>query len=163
MNTKRINSPMIGRLAMTAMILIGATLSTGCSTLPSSLSSGGLFSSDSTQTPVATGSQPQYLVEMQMAYGGSKKYRGVIGQNTTVQSAIEASGAQKKFRKMNVVVLRKLEGAYKPLKMSCDYNSSKKMIRPESDYALQHGDRIVVTPQSENQLLQMLGSFAEGM
>jgi hypothetical protein len=99
---------------------------------------------------------------MQMSYGGSKKYKGNIGQGATVQSAIEASGATKKFRKMDVAVMRKVEGDYKPLRMSSDYNATKKKIRPETDYALQHGDRIVITPKSENQLLKMFGTLAEG-
>lgn len=159
MNLQRFNLPMLGHLAMAAMILIGATLSTGCSTLPSSLSSNGLFP-ESAQTPAAAGSQAQYLVDMQMSYGGSKKYKGNIGQGATVQTAIEASGAIKKFRRMDVAVMRKVEGDYKPLKMSSDYSSAKKMIAPATDYALQHGDRVVITPKSENGLLKMLGTFA---
>lgn len=161
MNLQRLNLSMFGHLTMAAMILIGAALSSGCSTLPSSLSSNGVFS-ESAQTPVASGSQAQYLVDMQMSYGGSKKYKGNIGQGATVQTAIEASGAIKKFRKMDVAVMRKVEGDYKPLKMSSDYNSTKKMIRPETDYALQHGDRVVITPKSESQLLKMMGTLSTG-
>ncbi len=116
---------------------------------------------DSGQTPIASGSQAQYLVDMQMSYGGSKKFKGNVGRGTTVQSALEASGAMKKFRSMDVVVMRNLEGTHQPLQMTCQYNPSKKTVRPETDYALQHGDRIVVTPKSENQLLKMFGTFAE--
>lgn len=157
--SRRFQTPKFGQLAMAAMILIGATLATGCSTLPNSLSNG--FASDSSIPPAASQSQAQYLVDMQLSYGGSKKFKGDIGQGATVQTALEASGATKKFRKMDVAVMRKVEGNFNPLKMSSDYNSSKKRIRPETDYALRHGDRIVITPKSENQLLQLLGSFAE--
>jgi hypothetical protein len=158
--TKLENLTIFGRLAMATMILLGATLATGCSTLPSSFSSSGLIA-DSAQEPIASGSQPQYLVDMQMAYGGSKKFKGNVTAGTTVQSAIEASGAAKKFRGMDVVVLRKVEGDHKPLQMTCRYNPGKKRVRPETDYALQHGDRIVITPKSENQLMKMLGTFAD--
>jgi len=151
---------MFGQLALAAMILISAALSTGCSTLPSSLSSGAF--SDSSAPPVASGSQAQYLVDMQMSYGGSKKFKGNIGRGATVQTAIDASGATKKFRRMDVAVMRNVEGDYKPLKMSANYNSSKKMISPETDYALQHGDRIMITPKSESQLLKMFGTLADG-
>lgn len=159
-NTKRKKPIMFGQLAMATMILIGASLATGCSTLPSTFSSSGLLT-ESAQTPVASGSQAQYLVDMQLAYGGGKKYKGNIGRGTTVQSALEASGATKKFRGMDVVVLRNVEGAFQPLQMTCQYEPSKKRVRPETDYALQHGDRVVIAPKSENQLLKMFGTFAE--
>ena len=159
MNLQRLNLPKFGQLAMAALILMGVTLSTGCSTLPSS--SNGAFS-NSAQTPVAAGSQPQYLVDMQVSYGGSKKFKGNIGHGTTVQSALEASGATKKFRKMDVSVMRRVEGDFQPLKMSSIYNTSKKRVSPETDYALQHGDRIVITPGSENKLLQAFGTLADG-
>ena len=160
MNFQRLNLPMFGQLAIAAMILIGATLSTGCSTLPSSLSSSGAFS-NSAEAPVAAGSQAQYLVDMQFAYGGSKKFKGNIGHGTTVQSAIEASGAMKKFRKMDVAVMRKIDGDFQPLKMTSNYNSSKRKVSSETDYALQHGDRVVITPLSENKLLQAFGTLVE--
>ena len=83
MNLQRLNLPMFGQLAIAAMILIGATLSTGCSTLPSSLSSSGAFS-NSAEAPVAAGSQAQYLVDMQFAYGGSKKFKAVSYTHLTL-------------------------------------------------------------------------------
>ena len=147
------NSAASIQLAMAVAVLIGVTLSSGCSSLPNSLSS---------VPPVASGSQAQYLVDMQAGYGGGKKYRGVIGEGTTVQTAIEESGAVKKFRKMDILVLRKLEGAFQPLKMTSDYDAGNKRVRPDSDYALQHGDRIVITPQSESHFLQLLGTFSDG-
>jgi len=150
--------PMFGQLAMAAMILTVTSLTTGCSSLPSALTANGLLS-ESAESPVASSSQDQYLVDMQMSYGGTKKFKGNIGPGTTVQSAIEASGATKKFRNMDVAVMRKVEGDFQPLKMSCSYNSAKKWISPETDYALQHGDRIMITPHAESQLLQMLGTF----
>ncbi len=159
-NSKTVILSACRRVTLAMLILAGTVLSTGCSTLPSSLSANGLFK-DGAKSPVATGSQAQYLVDMQMSIGGGKKYRGTINEGTTVQSALTASGATKKFRKMDVVVMRKVEGIYKPLKMTCDYNSAQKAVRPETDYALQHGDRIVISPKSDNQLLQMLGTFAD--
>lgn len=158
-NLQRLNLPKFGQVAMAALILMGVTLSTGCSTLPNS--SNGAFS-NSAQTPVAAGSQPQYLVDMQWAYGGGKKFKGNIGPGTTVQSALEASGATKKFRTMDVAVLRRIEGDFQPLKMSSNYNTGKKRITSETDYALQHGDRIVIKPTSESKLLQAFGTLADG-
>ena len=160
-NLHRFNLLMFGQLALAALILLGVTLTTGCSTLPSSLSSNGTFS-DSAQAPVASGSQAQYLVDMQFAYGGGKKFKGNIGHGTTVQTAIEASGAVKKFRKMDVAVMRNIEGDFQPLKMTSNYNSNKRRISSETDYALQHGDRIVITPRAENKLLQAFGTLADG-
>ena len=161
-NRKRSNQQIFGQLALATMIVLGVAFSSGCSTLPSSLSSNGVFPGSPQNTSVALKSSAQYLVDMQMSYGGSKKFKGNIGQGATVQTAIDASGATKKFRKMDIVVMRNIKGEQTPLKMSCEYNSTKKAVRPETDYALQHGDRVVVTPKSENQLFKMMGTLADG-
>lgn len=135
---------------------------TGCSTLPSTISAGGLFSEQSSDAVAAPGSQPLYMVDMQMPFNNSKQFKGTIAPGGTVQSALEESGAVKKFRSMSVSVMRKVEGEYKPLKMACEYDSTIRSVIPETDYALRHGDRIVVTPKQQNSgLLQMLGTFGE--
>ena len=139
-------------------VLVVLSTSTGCSSLPSALSPGGLFN-EPVSAPVST-AQPQYLVDMTSNFS-QKQYRGNIGSGATVQTAIEESGALKKFRSMDVTVVRKIEGVFQPLKMTCLYNANKRMITPETDYALKHGDRILITPQSQNQLLQALGTLTE--
>ena len=145
---------------MLVMLLIAGSV--GCSTLPSSLSDGGMLSSGSdSSVPPNAGGPPQYLVDMQMSYGGSKKYRGTIDGSSTVQTALKASGATKKFRKMDILVMRKVEGEYLPLKMASQYDTSTRSVSPETDYALQHGDRIVVSAVSENSLFKLLGKVGE--
>ena len=149
---------LINQTALGLLTVLVLLMSTGCSSLPSALSPGGLFN-EPVSAPVST-SQPQYLVDMTTSFS-QKQYRGNISSGATVQKAIEESGAIKKFRSMDVTVARKIEGVFQPLKMTCLYNANKRMITPETDYALKHGDRILVTPQSQNQLLQALGSLTE--
>ena len=156
-NTQVLRVPAIAAWPAIMLVLLLTVGSIGCSSLPSSLSAG---DSALSETAVA-GGQPQYLVDMQMSYGAAKKYRGTIDGNSTVQTALLASGATKKFRKMNVSVMRKVEGDYLPLKMSSQYDTSTRSVSPETDYALQHGDRIVVSPVSENSVLQLLGKIGE--
>ena len=132
-----------------------ATASTGCSTLPFS-SAANVIVDDA---PIAAG---QYQLKMESAFGGAKTYKGNIDGPITIQTALERSGAIKKYRNMNVDLFRKVEGAYQPLKMSAIYDAGEKMVRPETDYGLRAGDSILVSPKSEAPTLsRMMGTFSQ--
>ncbi len=79
----------------------------------------------------------------------------------TIQTALERSGAIKKYRNMEVELYRKVEGAYQPLKMLAIYDAGKKMVRPETDYGLLAGDSILVKTKSDNPLNKVMGSFTQ--
>ena len=136
-------------------IAVAATVSTGCSTLPFSSAANGIVE----DAPLDAG---QYQLRMESAYGGSKTYKGSIDGPITIQTALERSGAIKKFRNMNIDLFRKVEGAYQPLKMSALYDAGEKMVRPETDYGLRAGDSILVSPKSEvSTLSKMMGTFSQ--
>lgn len=88
-------------------------------------------------------------------------YRGTIDGPITIQTALERSGAIKKYRNMEIELFRKVEGAYQPLKMPAIYDAGAKMVRPETDYGLRAGDSILVRTKSENPLSKVMGSFAQ--
>lgn len=102
----------------------------------------------------------QYQVKME-TFTGSKMYKGTIEGPMTIQTALERSGAIKKYRNMDIELFRKVEGAYQPLKMPAIYNAGKKMVRPETDYGLLAGDSILVRKKSENPLTSMVGTFSQ--
>ena len=136
-------------------LAIAATVSTGCSSLPLSSATNGIVE----DAPVAAG---QYQLKMESAFGGSKTFKGDIDGPITIQTALERSGALKKFRNMDVELFRKVEGAYQPLKMSAIYDAGEKMVRPETDYGLRAGDSILVSPKSEGSTLgKFMGTFAQ--
>ena len=136
-------------------IALAATVSTGCSSLPLSQATPDIVG----EPPAAAG---QYLLRMETAFGGAKSFKGDIDGPVTIQTALERSGALKKYRNMNVDLFRKVEGAYQPLKMPAVFDAGEKMIRPETDYGLRAGDSILVTPKTESSAFgQLMGTFAK--
>lgn len=99
-----------------------------------------------------------YRVEMTNMFGAPTVYDGTIDEQTTVQTALENSGAIRKYRDMDVSILRIVEETGKPLKMVVDYRSAKKSVRPEQDYALLPGDRVLVEAQQNSLLDRLSGS-----
>jgi hypothetical protein len=114
--------------------------------------------------PVANAkpSAGQYRVEMNSTFGKPKAYVGSLQGNITVQDALEQSGAVKKFRSMDVEVLRVVDTAdtgARGLRMKVNYDTSDKSVMPEQNYALLNGDRIIVSPRSTgpiNKIASML-------
>lgn len=140
--------------ALSFFCIAAATLiSTGCSTLPLASTAGNIEAA-------ATADAGQYQVKMK-TFGGSKMYRGTIDGPITIQTALERSGAIKKYRTMEIELFRNVEGRLQPLKMPAIYDAAKKMVRPETDYGLLAGDSILVKPQTQNPLGKVMGSFAQ--
>jgi len=130
-----------------------AIVSTGCSALPLASTAGNIEAA----VPADTG---QYQVKME-TFSGSKMYRGTIEGPITIQTALERSGAIKKYRSMDIELFRKVEGSYQPLKMPAIYDAGKKMVRPETDYGLRPGDSILVKTKSQNPLGKIMGNLAQ--
>lgn len=105
----------------------------------------------------ASESQGSYQVEMGNMFGGPTIYEGQIDGPITVQTALQKSGAIHRYRKMDISVLRIVEETGRPIKMVVDYQASKKSVRPEQDYAILPGDRIIIQPQ-QNGMLERLTS-----
>ena len=93
--------------------------------------------------------------------GSPKKYDGTLVAGDTVSAALVKAGAIKKFRSMDIEILRIVEkdGRNRGLRMPVIYESHLKAPAPEQDYALLDGDRIVVKPKESGSLVQMLGNM----
>ena len=144
------------RIPIALSVLCFAALvlaSTGCSALPLGAAAGKIGET----APAAAG---QYQVKME-TFGGAKMYKGNIDGPITIQTALERSGAIKKYRNMEIELFRKVEGAYQPLQMPALYNAGKKMVRPETDYGILAGDSILVKAKSQNPLGRVMGGFAQ--
>lgn len=128
-------------------------ITTGCSTT-TPLTSKPIPVVDSAVAAVPRGT---YTVEMHPNLSAPKRYQGALTGNTTVSEALAESGAVKKFRSMEVEILRKVEqnGKTRGLKMPIDYQTNRKGPSPEQDYALLDGDRIVVRPKETSSILKM--------
>jgi protein involved in polysaccharide export with SLBB domain len=88
----------------------------------------------------------RYQVEMANMVGRPQIYEGQLEKNMTVQQALEKSGAIRRYRKMDVSIMRVVEETGQPLKLVVNYNGAKRLVSPEQDYALLPGDRVVVEP-----------------
>ena len=131
--------------------LLGWTVaSSGCASLPT-------LGSKSVPTSNKN-SVGQYRVEMSGGFGGASVYDGTLDGPHTVQTALEQSGAIKKYRNMNVTIWRVVEETGQPLKMATRYEPRKKAITPDQDYALMPGDRIVVEMTSNSLIDKMVDS-----
>jgi len=127
-------------------------LNLGCSSFP-----GWNRVFDRSLDQATTNSQGAYRVEMGNMFGSPTIYDGSIDGMITVQTALERSGAVNRYRHMEISVLRIVEETGRPIKMVVDYQPSKKSVRPEQDYAILPGDRIVIQPQ-QNGMLERLTS-----
>ena len=141
------------------LLAIAATclMSTGCSTL-SPMTSKPL---PVDKSAVASGS---YSVEMHTSFGAPKQYKGQLNAGSTVSEALAKSGAAKKFRGMEVEILRKVEkdGRTRGLRMPVKYEPDLRGPSPQQDYALLDGDRIVVKPDNSGTIVKLLHAAMGG-
>lgn len=96
------------------------------------------------------GSDPakKYTVEMGNMMSRPTIYEGKFEENMTVQTALEKSGAIRRYRNMDVAIERTVEETGQPLRMVVQFWPAKRSVAPEQDYALIPGDRIVVEQAS---------------
>lgn len=154
MNQSLFQNSVCKALSLLAIATV-SILSTGCTSMTS------LTHQD---VPVESSPNGMYSVEMHPTLGSAKQYKGALDGTTTVAKALKDSGAVKKFRAMDVEILRIVEhkGKSRGLRMPVDYNASSKRPSPEQDYALLDGDRIIVRPVASGSLLKMISNVAGG-
>jgi hypothetical protein len=89
----------------------------------------------------------KYVVEIRPEGGKAKSVEKAITEPIHVQTAIEQTGAAKKFARAEVALFRPLpSGGWH--KMHLEYDRESHSIPPEYDYAVLPGDRIIVTEDS---------------
>jgi hypothetical protein len=143
-------------IALLAIVALSIS-ATGCSTMTSLTN---------TELPVdaAAAGNGSYSVEMHPNFGSPKQYKGTLTGSTTVSEALTKSGAIKKFRGMEVEILRVVEhkGKSRGLRMPVKYQRSLMGPTPEQDYALLDGDRIVIKPDGGSSITKVLSSMVGG-
>ena len=132
-----------------------AIMMCGCSTL------GSLNSANVPAAPAINEAGELYLVEMQTPRGARTQFKGQIQKSpiTTIQTALEESGAVENFQDMEITVYRKVPGSGSSLKMPVEYKPANDAVDFRQDYALHHGDRIVIKPKSGGAMGQLLDSL----
>lgn len=95
----------------------------------------------------AGASSKSYTVEVVSPYSKGQVHRGPITEGLTIQSALDASGVLKTHRNPVLTVYRKLPDGAGTLKLACEFQPGKRLVKYEQDYALHAGDRIIVEPK----------------
>ena len=129
----------------------------GCSTLRTS----GKNNNSLPTGNAATAATATYFVELHPAFGKSLRYAGQITKPTTIQNALEESGAFDKVKSMNVDLVRNLPGGGPPLKLAVEMKSGKQ-VKFEQDYALHPNDRIIVRQKTSSPIDKVVDSLMGG-
>lgn len=101
---------------------------------------------------MAEGGQGSFTLSMESDFGPAKVYTGVVDDTMTIQKALEVSGAMKKYRNMEIEILRRVQESGRGLRMQVDYNVRKKGVDPTQNYAIHPGDRVLVRPAKSSPL-----------
>jgi hypothetical protein len=93
----------------------------------------------------------KYVVEIRPETGKPKAVEKQLTEPIHVQTAMEQTGALKKFDRSMISIYRQLPngGVHK---MDLEFDREQKRIAPEYDYAILPGDRIIVTEDPRNMM-----------
>lgn len=142
----------LGHGAFLAALL--AVAAAGCSSIGAK-GLGGLLGQD--DPPAAAEQTSAYQVLFVPHEGKPEQIQRTLSGTMHVQQALEQAGAYKKFRRIEVQLVRPLPtGDFH--RIPCEYDRGTKRITPEYDYALLPGDRIVVKEDPTNIVDDMLTS-----
>lgn len=131
-------------------ISLFSVVASGCASLTS-------LNGSAVPTPPTAGSKGSFTVSVESGFSSPKVYTGSVDDTMTIQKALEVSGATKKHRSPEIEILRRVEESGRGLRMQVDYDVRKKQVRPEQNYAILPGDRIVVRSKESSPL----GSFGK--
>ncbi|MFN0021035.1 MAG: hypothetical protein ACKVP0_22480 [Pirellulaceae bacterium] len=127
-----------------SMCLVAAAM-TGCAGLgtPKPDLTADLSKTGTPGTEAANANTDKVEVIFQPDRGQAERLERPLTEATTVQQMLVQTGALKKYRRIEVEVMRPLPngGAHK---IPCEYDRETRQINPESDYALMPGDRVII-------------------
>lgn len=139
------------------LLLLFASTSIGCATLPTG---GGLFGGKVVEP--YTG--PTVAMSIQ-AEGGKPKLKTLpLEEGMTIQTALEKTNLTRRFRNMEIKVLRVTpQSNGQPVPLQVQYDPAKNSVDILHDMALHPGDKIIVVEDSSNPLNKTLARFTGAM
>ena len=107
--------------------------------------------------PQAGGQQAKFMVDVVPSSGRTQSFERAISGPTHVQEVVDQSGALKRFRRLDLSLVRTLpHGGLHRLPVEYDKNVRK--VSPASDYTLMPGDRLIIKEDSTTIIDDMLKS-----
>ena len=104
----------------------------------------------------------QYQMQLIPSRGQPSVEKINITGPVTVQDALVASGATKKFRGMKISLGRIIKDKGTLLKLPVEYEFRSKSVRPEQNYEVLPGDTITVSPKKSETLEKLIKSATGG-
>lgn len=98
-------------------------------------------------------SQGAMVLEIQPIAGKPKMETIPLQGNMTANDIIESKGLTKKYARMELTLIRTIPGTQNRHKMELDYDTRKKRVKIEQDYALYPNDHLIVR-QKQFDLIQ---------
>lgn len=125
--------------------------SSGCSMMPVSL---GTFTTAIDGWMPSGGrklaeDEPRFYVELRPSVGGKVRKVFPLDRDLVLQDAVDLSRATSRFANMNLYVYR-TDSAGKKVKFGADFDTAKRRVKFESDYAIHSGDTVVIEEDTTN-------------
>jgi hypothetical protein len=148
-------------IAASLLLLAGISLgTTGCQALPSAAT---IDHAMTPQTPgigqpPQNGAMPNHSVVVLRDAGASSSQRVQVDleKETHVQDLLTRSGAIRRYRRMDITLIRTTPTGAKH-RMGVDFDRASRKVGMQSDYAIQPGDVLLVEEDPTNTLDDMLG------
>jgi hypothetical protein len=99
--------------------------------------------------------EPRFYVELRPSVGGKVRKVFPLDRDLLLQDAVDLSRATSRFASMNLYIYRK-DDSGKRVKFGADFDSIKRRVKYESDYAIHAGDTIVIEEDISNPLSDTL-------
>lgn len=148
----------LSRLAVILLPL--AAIASGCATLPSGKSAEDVDAAAALAG--GAGASPEVAATLDMeirAAGKDPEFRKLPLQGALhVQDALEQAELTRRFRRMNLYVMRPTEGRL--AKLDIEYKHTARRVDPLYDYALRPGDHLVVTEDTSTALDDLMSGIS---
>ena len=105
----------------------------------------------------------QYQMQLIPSRGQPSVEKINITGPLTVQDALEASGATKKFRGMKISLGRIVKDKSELLKLPVEYQMRSKSVRDEQNYQILPGDTITVSPLKSDTIDKLIKTATGGL
>ena len=105
----------------------------------------------------------QYQMQLIPSRGQPSVEKINITGPLTVQDALEASGAIKKFRGMKISLGRIVKDKSELLKLPVEYQMRSKSVRDEQNYQILPGDTITVSPLKSDTIDKLIKTATGGL
>lgn len=77
-----------------------------------------------------------------------------------LQDVLEASGAVKKFKSIDITIYRPVKGVAVPLQMQCQYDSAEDSVADAENYEIYPGDQILLEEVSGSAIGKLIGDLS---